>query len=369
MSLTLENLGHERQGRTVFSDVNQTLEPGGLHVLLGRMSAGKTTLMRVIAGLERASAGRISLNSHDITRLPVQKRGIAMVYQQFVNYPAMTVAENIASPLKLAKVPTPERKRRVQEVAELLQLENYLDQYPSNLSGGQQQRCALARALVKDAAIILLDEPLGNLDVKLRESLLSELKRLFAARDSIGLYATSEASEALALGGDTLLMDKGRIVQRGSALQLHQHPVDLNAARLVHEPIINVFTAVKKDQQLSLYGHPLIGLNGKSGAEPNADYSVGIRAHDIQLSRRSEDDIRVLVTVSLAEIAASQTYLHVHCDGFEGIVLLSGIHPMATDSGLEIFLPQRKLYVFDPSGKTLISPFSPNSDISRGQDG
>ena len=162
--------------------------------------------MRVIAGLDKVTSGKVSLDGEDVTGLSVQKRNISMVYQQFINYPNLTVYDNIASPLKLSGTSAAEIKKRVNETANMLHIESFLKRYPLELSGGQQQRTAMARALVKDAQIILFDEPLVNLDYKLREELRQELRELFKARNSIAIYATTEANEALALGGTTSLM-------------------------------------------------------------------------------------------------------------------------------------------------------------------
>src|SRR6267143_1736536 len=170
------------------------LEASGFNILLGPTLAGKTTLLRLMAGLLQPSAGRISFKGGDVTGVPVRDRRVAMVYQQFLNYPHLSVFENIASPLRVERVPGAQVKSRVGRIAELLRLSSLLDRRPSELSGGQQQRTALARALVKDADLVLLDEPLANLDYKLREGLRDELPRLFADRDCTVVYATTEIS-------------------------------------------------------------------------------------------------------------------------------------------------------------------------------
>ena len=187
--------------------------PGSVTVLLGATQAGKTSLMRVMAGLDTASSGRVLVDGEDVTRRSVRERNVAMVYQQFVNYPSMTVAQNIASPLRLRG----ERDidARVRALAARLHIEMFLDRLPAELSGGQQQRVALARALAKQAPLMLLDEPLVNLDYKLREELREELAALFASGDSTVVYATTEPGEALLLGGHTAVMDAGELLQYG----------------------------------------------------------------------------------------------------------------------------------------------------------
>lgn len=178
MSLTLQNVSRVVDGETWIDEINLSLEPGSFNVLLGRTLSGKTTLMRLMAGLDRPTSGKILMNGVDVTGVAVRERNISMVYQQFINYPNLTVYENIASPLRLAKMDDNEIDRRVRETAQMLRIEPFLDRLPLQLSGGQQQRTAMARALVKDSQIILFDEPLVNLDYKLREELRQELRAL-----------------------------------------------------------------------------------------------------------------------------------------------------------------------------------------------
>ena len=209
MTVALENATRVVGAVPFIRDVSLTLEPGTLSVLLGPTLAGKTSLMRLLAGLDPPTTGRIVVNGKDVTGVDVRKRSVAMVYQQFVNYPSFTVFENIASPLRVQGKPRAEIEKRVAEAALLLKLEPYLNRTPLQLSGGQQQRTAIARALVKGADLVLLDEPLANLDYKLREELRTELPRIFEASGAIFVYATTEPSEALLLGGDTVCMWEG----------------------------------------------------------------------------------------------------------------------------------------------------------------
>jgi glycerol transport system ATP-binding protein len=199
-----------------------TLEPRGFNTLLGETLAGKTTLLRLMAGLVRPTSGEVWFDGKDVTGVAVQQRRVSMVYQQFINYPNFSVFDNIASPLRVVGLPASDLKARVGRIAELLQLTPLLDRRPAELSGGQQQRCALARALVKDAELVLLDEPLANLDYKLRESLRDELPRLFADRGCTVVYATTEPMEALLLGGDVATMHQGRVTQFGPAAAIYR---------------------------------------------------------------------------------------------------------------------------------------------------
>src|SRR6185437_1349210 len=200
------------------------------------------------------TSGSIWFDGRDVTGLPVQKRNVAMVYQQFINYPAMTVYENIASPLRVAGVDRPKVDRQVRKTAELLKLTPYLDRTPLQLSGGQQQRTALARAIVKNASLVLLDEPLANLDYKLREELREELPKIFAEAGTIFVYATTEPHEALLLGGNTATLSEGRVTQFGPTLEVFRKPVDLVTARTFADPPLNTIVLRKKGSQFQLDG-------------------------------------------------------------------------------------------------------------------
>ncbi len=200
MGISLHNID-KIVGREIhLKDVSLAFESGSRNVLLGRTLAGKTSLMRIMAGIDRPTRGKVLIDDRDVTGVSVRKRSVAMVYQQFINYPSLTVYKNIASPLKVSGVPKAEIDRRVRETAEMLHLEDLLDRLPAELSGGPQQRIALARALVTEAQLLLLDEPLVNLDYKLREELRIELQEIFKQREAIVVYSTTEPTEALMLG-------------------------------------------------------------------------------------------------------------------------------------------------------------------------
>ena len=234
------------------------LHSGAVTVLLGATQAGKTSLMRIMAGLDAPSAGRVLVGGRDVTGTPVRERNVAMVYQQFINYPSMTVAQNIASPLKLRRETNIER--RVRDLAERLHIEMFLDRLPAELSGGQQQRVALARALAKGAPLMLLDEPLVNLDYKLREELREELTQLFAAGDSTVVYATTEPAEALLLGGYTAVLGEGRLLQYGPTAEVFHAPASLAVARAFSDPPMNLLAARPSGAGLAIAAGPELPL-------------------------------------------------------------------------------------------------------------
>jgi glycerol transport system ATP-binding protein len=210
LSLELRHVGLKLGHDVTIDDINLKFERGTMNVLLGPTLAGKTTFMRLMAGLDKPSAGEITVDGKTVVGVPVRKRSVAMVYQQLVNYPSLTVYEKIASPLRVAGVGKAEVESRVRDASRILRLDPYLDRLPAQLSGGQQQRTATARALVNRADLVLLDEPLANLDYKLREESRKELPKLFAATGTILVYATTEPAETLLLGGTTATLWQGR---------------------------------------------------------------------------------------------------------------------------------------------------------------
>ncbi|MGC3873624.1 ABC transporter ATP-binding protein [Halomonas sp. GXIMD04776] len=355
MSLTLEQLERTVSGEKHIVDANLTLESGTFNVLLGHTLAGKTTLMRLMAGLDAPSRGRVLLNGRDMTGVPVRERNVSMVYQQFINYPTLNVFNNIASPLKLAKVPKQEIVRRVEETAGMLRIEHLLGRYPQELSGGQQQRTAMARALVKEADLVLFDEPLVNLDYKLREELRLEMRKLFHTRNTIAVYATTEPGEALALGDTTTLLHEGRILQNGPSDQVYHHPETVEAASLFGEPPINLMNVELRDSELVIdrttfpISLPLAQL--KPGR-----YRLGIRPSHLSLTRMRDDDLEFRMIVGVAEISGSETFLHVSSDAFDLVLHLSGIHDFHVDNEVRIYAPCHKLFVFDESGDLVHAP-------------
>ncbi len=230
------------------SEVSLTLEPGTLSVLLGPTLSGKTSLMRLLAGLDVPTAGRVVVNGKDVTGIDVRKRSVAMVYQQFVNYPSLTrLREHRLAVARRRAGPTRRSNGASRKSPPCCGSQPYLERAPLALSGGQQQRTAIARALVKGADLVLLDEPLANLDYKLREELRTELPRIFAVSGAIFVYATTEPSEALLLGGRTICMSEGRALQVGDTPSVYRRPDSIRVAELFSDPPLNTVQIEKKD--------------------------------------------------------------------------------------------------------------------------
>ncbi|SIS66878.1 ABC transporter ATP-binding protein [Neptunomonas antarctica] len=356
MSLSLQNVSLIADSEYYIDNANLTLESGSFNVLLGRTLAGKTSLMRLMAGLDKPTEGRVMMNGVDVTGVSVQKRNISMVYQQFINYPSWTVFENIASPLRLEKLAESEIIRRVHETAEMLHIEDFLQRRPLELSGGQQQRTAMARALVKDASLILFDEPLVNLDYKLREELRQEIRELLKARNSLAVYATTEPSEALALGGTTTLLHEGRIIQSGVSSEVFRFPVNIDAAGLFSEPPINLIPGFVSESEMTFDEFVHFPLNQDlRGFKPGA-YVCGVRPSHIGLVPHADDDLEISVRVEVAEISGSETFLHVKNDHCSLVLQLSGVHEYRIDTPIKVYLPTHKLFMFGLNGTTLQAP-------------
>jgi glycerol transport system ATP-binding protein len=361
MTLSLAGVGFRRGSQTWLYPLDLTLRPGVPNVLLGTTGAGKTTLLRLMAGLEIPSEGRLLDGDLDLTGVSVQRRSVAMVYQQFINYPSLTVFENIASPLRVARQSEAAVRARVGEIAEVLRLTPLLSRLPSELSGGQQQRTALARALARDAELLLLDEPLANLDYKLREELREELTQLFAKQRTTVVYATTEPLEALQLGGFTSVLEEGRLLQTGETSRVFARPTSLAAARAFSDPPLNVLPAFWQggSQELLLAAGTILRLPALvqqklgTGGMP---LQLGIRPQQLGLVPRSEQGCALDGVVELAEISGSDTYLHVRHDQTLLVAQVSGVHPLPLGSRCTLYVDPAVLHGFAADGSPLFAP-------------
>ncbi|MCM0044881.1 MAG: ABC transporter ATP-binding protein [Burkholderiaceae bacterium] len=358
MRLELRGVTRKVSAETHLYPTSVALVPGAINVLLGATLAGKTTLMRLMAGLDKPSEGAVIADGVDVTGVPVRERNLAMVYQQFINYPSMSVFENIASPLRIAgQLPEDEMRRRVHEVAERLHISRYLDRLPGALSGGQQQRCALARALIKNAGLLLLDEPLVNLDYKLREELRRELTELFSAGGTTVVYATTEPLEALQLGGHTLLMHEGRVLQHGPTLSVFNAPVSVTAARTFSDPPINLFDARVAGGVAHLAEGLAIPLTAAQQAALNghAQVQLGLRAHSLHAAPR-DGDFALAGTIDLAEISGSETFVHMKRGQLALVAQLPGVHEMAFGAASTMHFQPGDLFIFGADGALITAP-------------
>jgi glycerol transport system ATP-binding protein len=363
--LELDNVSKKVGNILHINNVSLTLEKGSLNVLLGPTLAGKTSLMRLMAGLDAPTSGDVRVDGKRVTGHGVRKRNVAMVYQQFINYPAMTVYENIASPLRLKGESKQNIEKKVREAAELMKLTEFLDRTPLNLSGGQQQRTALARALVKQAELVLLDEPLANLDYKLREELRVELPRLFAETGAVFVYATTEPHEALLLGGRTATLHEGCITQFDSTIDVYNSPVNLQTAQTFSDPPLNTVTVQLRSGALINEAGNFGYLSGMASASADAlvdgRYTLAFRPHHVSLTQTSTHSVAVKAMVGTSEITGSETYIHVTCAGAHWVALTHGVQRVNNGDEITLYLNPARYYLFNDSDGSL--EHAPSFDI------
>ncbi|MBU2888360.1 ABC transporter ATP-binding protein [Celeribacter halophilus] len=355
MTLELQGVSKTVEGQTHIAPTDLTLEKGTMNVLLGPTLSGKTSLMRLMAGLDQPSSGRIIWDGQDVTGMRVQDRRVAMVYQQFINYPSMSVYDNIASPLRLMGVSRAEIDRRVRESAEMMKLTPMLERKPLELSGGQQQRCALARALVKNAGLVLLDEPLANLDYKLREELRIEIPKIFEASGAIFVYATTEPEEALLLGGNTATLWEGRVTQFGPTPAVYRQPVDATTARVFSDPPMNFLQIAKTGEQLMFGDGQSTKATGKLADLPDGRYMAGFRPNHLEILQHSETALKFTTRLHVTELTGSETFVHLDHHGARWVGLIHGVHDLDIGGALDVWLDPRHVYVFGEDGR-LVAP-------------
>ncbi len=347
MSLELKQVTKRVGAEVHIQPTDLVLQEGSFNILLGTTLAGKTTLMQLMAGLEKPTSGDIRFRGQSVVGVPVRKRNVAMVYQQFINYPNLTVYENIASPLRVAGVAAAEIARRVESTAELLRLGPMLRRRPAELSGGQQQRTAIARALVKDSDLILLDEPLANLDYKLREELRGELPKLFAGSGRIVVYATTEPMEALLFGGNTATLFEGRVTQFGPTSALYRRPVDLTTARVFSDPPMNTAAATKVGDEIRIGETIRLPAGAAAAAIPDGDYTIGIRPHHLAPQGAGKGGGAVAGRVLVAELSGSESVIHLDLGGLTWVSQSQGIHPFEVGSMAQLQVDVEHTFFFD----------------------
>lgn len=361
MKLTLQSIQKQVGTETHLYDMTLELQ-AGLNVLLGPTLAGKTTLMRIMAGLEKPTKGRVIINGQDVTKTSVRKRDVAFVYQQFINYPSLTVFENIASPLRLkGGLSYSDIKQKVRAAAEMMHIDHLLDRLPAELSGGQQQRTAIARALVKEAELLLLDEPLVNLDYKLREELRVEIREIFSKRNTIVVYATTEPHEALLLGGTTTVLDEGRVLQTGPTLEVYHKPANRRVGAIFSDPPMNLLPATIAGEHIRFSREVSSLLPPHMRALEPGDYCIGVRPNHVRLAPATPEQVTVPARVELAEISGSETYVHLeHREQdnslFRVVAQIDGVHTYALGQQTNLYLEPQRFFAFDASGQLAAAP-------------
>jgi len=355
MDLVAENLVFRPENEYHLNNVSFTMTRGKLYTILGRTLAGKTTLLKTIAGLIAPDSGSITYSGKEFGSLPVWKRNVAMVYQQFINYPHLTVFDNVAFPLKQRKVSTATIQQKVSQALQQVGLQGFEERKIQALSGGQQQRVALARSLVKEAELLLLDEPLVNLDYKLREQLRDEFRGIFNSGlmdQSILIYSSTDPVETMQLGGDVVVMDEGSVLQQAKAQDVFEHPADTRVALLANDPAMNLIAGEKTGGMIVI--NQAIRMDVPRHLESLMDgrYTFGIRAADISIDKEGD-----LWEVELSEISGSETFIHLSNGEHSIVGLLEMVKDIQIGEKISVQFDTQWLYAFDQKGDLAASPF------------
>ena len=333
-------------GHVAIDDASFGIRDGELLVLVGPSGCGKSTLLRLIAGLEEASSGSILIGERDVTRLEPRDRDIAMVFQSYALYPHMTVARNLGFGLELRGHDAAEIEKRVKQAAQTLELTQFLDRLPRQLSGGQRQRVALGRALVRHPQVFLLDEPLSNLDAKLRASTRAEIARLHRALGTTMIYVTHDQVEAMTLGQRIVVLDKGVIQQIDAPMQIYERPVNLFVAGFLGNPAMNFFRGQLRDGVLTGSGSQLRLPTVK--AQAGQEIVAGVRPEDLHIVESSAAPGGGLTgTVELLESVGSEAFIHATSGGWKLIARSSPYNLPAVGARITLQPAPDRIHFFD----------------------
>lgn len=331
---------------TAVDDISFDVAPGQFVILLGPSGCGKSTTLRMIAGLEEASQGTIHIGERDVTRASPGDRGLSMVFQSYALFPHLSVAENIVFGLKSRRVPKAERQARLEQVAALVDLMPYLARKPANLSGGQRQRVALARAIVSEHPICLMDEPLSNLDARLRADMRREIKELQRRLNMTVIYVTHDQVEAMSMGDRVILMQHGRIVQDATPSELYNQPASAFAASFIGSPAMNLLPLVALDSAAVIDGDttPIAPLEAAGG-------QLGVRPEDIEL--RADHELGVAAHIVSEEYLGADTVVHAAAGNHVLRVRLAGRPVLTEKKRYRLYWAPEKAHLFAENGLRL----------------
>ncbi len=341
------------------NDLNLEVGDGEFICLVGPSGCGKTTALRCVAGLEEISDGRLLIGEKVVNNMAPKDRDIAMVFQSYALYPHMSVFDNLAFGLKLRKMNKSEIDRRVKEGAAILGLEKFLDRKPRALSGGQRQRVALGRAIVREPAVFLMDEPLSNLDAKLRVQTRAEIARLHQRLGTTTIYVTHDQVEAMTMGDRIAVMRDGILQQVGSPQELYDHPVNVFVAGFIGSPAMNFATTTSEGKDLVLGGARLVltGEQAKAAdSRPDgANVLIGFRPEHIEIANGQESSaVRFPAKVDVVEYLGNDELIHAQAEGNEIVALIPSSQKVVVGDNVDFAVPMDKLHIFDPeSEKTL----------------
>ncbi len=338
-------------------DVEVSIRPGEFFVLVGPSGCGKSTLLRMLAGLEEISAGSLSLGGKLANHLPPNKREISMVFQNYALYPHLSVEENIMFGLKVRKISKQERKRRVQEAATMLGLSDYLKRKPRELSGGQRQRVALARTVVSQAPICLMDEPLSNLDAQLRGQMRVEIRQLQQQLGMTMIYVTHDQVEAMTMGDRIMVLRDGKVQQIGTPLEIYNQPVNKFVAEFIGSPPMNMARASIIDGRLVAGNELSIKLSQSDLAKiGNRSITLGIRPEHIH---QANGQGRVRTTLLNVEILGNETLLAFNVNNTIWKAKWPGQWQLTAGSPIELSIDREQIFIFDEISEEVVSsPFN-----------
>ena len=354
MNLIGKNITYKPDNQFHLNDVSFDFKKGNLYTILGRTLSGKTTFLKTIAGLLNPDTGELSFEDKDFSKIPVWERNVAMVYQQFINYPHLNVYENIIFPLKQRKLSEEQIKMDVEDALKTVGLAGFENRKIQELSGGQQQRVALARSLAKKAKILLLDEPLVNLDYKLREQLREEFKRIFSeglSQDTILIYSTTDPQEVMELNGEVLVLDEGKVLQKGPAKEIFENPKNLKVAEISNDPPMNILKGIKEPDKLN-FENISISLPAYLKNLEDQNYYFGIRASEIKLDNEGDE-----FEIELAEISGSETLLHLKKGNSKVIALIEEVMNFKIHEKVKVKFNENKFYAFNNNEELVSSPY------------
>jgi multiple sugar transport system ATP-binding protein len=335
------------------NDLNLEVSDGEFLVLVGPSGCGKTTALRCVAGLEEITEGKLSIGDRVVNDVPAKDRNIAMVFQSYALYPHMTVYDNLAFGLKLRKTPKEEIGRRVREYAGLLGLDKLLDRKPKALSGGQRQRVALGRAMVREPAVFLMDEPLSNLDAKLRVETRANIARLQHRLGTTTVYVTHDQVEAMTMGDRIAVMRDGVLKQVGTPQGLYDHPDNLFVAGFIGSPAMNFATATVQEGGLKI-GNVNVTLGGKvaqvvAQRQRGSSLIFGFRPEHLDIvGAATEGAIRIPAQVDVVEYLGNEELLHTQVGEMEVIALVPSDRRVKSGDAIELTIPDEKVHLFDP---------------------
>ena len=362
MGIRVENLRKSFGTEQVLDGIQLEIPDRSFFSVVAPTGAGKTTLLRILAGIESADAGTVYYDGQDMTDVAVQDRSVGVVYQEFINYPSLTVRENLASPLEVSdnNYSKEEIDRRVEETAKMLKIDHILGNLPEEVSGGEAQRTAISRALIKEPDYLFMDEPLANLDYKLREQLRGDFERLFSEQDTTVIYATPQAGDALAMSTHISFLHDGKIIQDDLRDEMYYRPQYLPVAEYLGEPPMNVVPvrlvqdSTSTDRYFEVDGETRISAEGFDSLSPGETYYLGFRPQDMSLSENGAD-ASITPTLSFVETVGSTSTLHMDFQGREIYALHPNPLQLETGSPLSFTLNPAKFYVYDPEAGDLIA--------------